>query len=377
MIDPEPLLSQLIAINSVNPSLVLGGAGEAEIAAFIARWLEDAGLEVTLHDTAPNRSNVVGIVRGSGSGKTLLLNGHMDTVGLASMPNPLQPQVRDGRLYGRGAYDMKGGLAACMLAAAAVRQMHLRGDLILQAVVDEEYAGAGTTTLAPLYRADGAIIAEPTDQQLVVAHKGYAWLEVETIGVAAHGSRPDLGVDAIVKMAPVLAGIEALQQRLQAQPAHPLLGHASLHASLIQGGHELATYPERCVLTVERRTLPGETPAGVEAEMQAILRQQGQADPAFKAEMRMGMSRPPLETPQDAAVVQVVQRAAAGVFGRPPELAGVSYWTDAATLWAAGIPSLLLGPCGGGAHAAEEWVDLESVAACTEIYIETARQFCA
>ncbi len=243
--------------------------------------------------------------------------------------------------------------------------------------MDEEYAGAGTTTVAPLYPADGAIIAEPTEEQLIVAHKGYVWLEVETVGVAAHGSRPDLGVDAIIKMAPVLAGIEALQQRLQTQPAHPLLGHASVHASLIQGGHELATYPERCVLSIERRTLPGETPAGVQAEMQALLRQQSQIDLAFKAQLRMGMVRSPLETPQDAAIVQTVRRAGAAVFGRPPGLAGVSYWTDAATLWAAGIPSLLLGPRGGGAHAAEEWVELESVAACAEVYLETARQFCA
>jgi acetylornithine deacetylase len=377
MQNPEILLRDLVTIDSTNPDLVHGAVGEAEIAAFIAHWLEDAGLEVHLHESAPDRPNVVAIARGSGGGKTLLLNGHMDTVGVGGMSRAHQPEVRGGSLYGRGAYDMKGGVAACMLAAAAARQLALRGDVIFSAVVDEEFAGLGTMTVAQHYRADGAIVAEPTQLQLIVAHKGFVWLEVETQGVAAHGSRPDLGVDAILKMGGVLAGLEALQQSLQARPTHPRLGCASLHASLIQGGQELSTYPERCLLSIERRTLPGETPASVEAEIQATLQQQGQIDPAFHAVLRTGLSRSPLETPEDAAVVQAVSHAGASVLGRPPELAGVAYWTDAATLWAAGIPSVLFGPSGGGAHAVEEWVELDSVTACAEVYLETARRFCA
>lgn len=371
------LLSDLVAIDSVNPDLVPGGAGEAQIAGYIANWLESAGLEVHLHEFAPQRPCVVGIARGSGGGKTLLLNGHMDTVGIAGMPGALQPAVRDGKLYGRGAYDMKGGLAACMLAIAEARALPLRGDVILTAVADEEFAGKGTMEIAKHYHADGAIVAEFTHLQLIVAHKGFQWLEVETQGVAAHGSRSDLGVDAILKMTPVLNGLQALQQTLQSRPPHPRLGHSSLHASLIQGGHELSTYPERCLLSLERRTLPGETPAQLEAEIQALLDRQAQVDPTFRAELRPGLYRPPLETPEDAAIVQAVQRAGAGVLGRPLELAGVGYWTDAATLWAAGIPSLLLGPGGAGAHAVEEWVELDSVAQCAEIYLETARFFCA
>jgi len=377
MNNPEILLRDLVAIDSTNPDLVPGAVGEAEIAAFIAHWLEDAGLEVHLHESAPNRSNVVAIARGRGGGKTLLLNGHLDTVGVGGMLRAHQPEVRAGCLYGRGAYDMKGGVVACMLAAAAARQLALRGDVIFCAVVDEEFAGKGTMTVAQHYHADGAIVAEATHLNLIVAHKGFVWLEIDTKGVAAHGSRPDLGVDAIVKMGPVLAGLEALQQNLQTRPPHPRLGHASLHASLIQGGQELSTYPERCVLSVERRTLPGETPASVEAEIQAILQQQSQADHAFHADLRSGLSRSPLETPEDAAIVQAVRHSAASVLGRPAELAGVAYWTDAATLWAAGIPSVLFGPSGGGAHAVEEWVELDSVTACAQVYLEAARRFCA
>lgn len=377
MDNPETLLRDLVAIDSTNPDLVPDAAGEAEIATYIARWLENAGLEVHLHESAPNRPNVVAVARGRSGGRTLLLNGHMDTVGVGGMPRAHQPEVRAGRLYGRGAYDMKGGVAACMLAVAAARQLGLRGDVIFSGVADEEFAGQGTMTVAKHYRAEGAIVAEPTQLQLVVAHKGFVWLEVETLGVAAHGSRPDLGVDAIVKMGPVLAGLETLQQALQSRSPHPRLGHASLHASLIQGGQELSTYPERCVLSIERRTLPGDTPASVEAEILAIIQRQSQVDPAFQAVLRTGLSRSPLETPEEAAIVQAVSTAAAGVLSRPPELTGVAYWTDAATLHAAGIPSLLFGPSGGGAHAVEEWVDLDSVVACAEVYLETARRFCA
>lgn len=376
MNDTETLLRDLVAINSINPDLIPGAPGEAEIAAYIARWLEAAGLEVHLHESVPNRPNVVAIARGCGGGKTLLLNGHMDTVGLSGMSRGLQPEVRDGRLYGRGAYDMKGGLTACILASAAAKQLSLRGDVIFSAVIDEEFAGKGTMTVAQQYRADGAIVAEPTHLQLVLAHKGFVWLEVVTQGVAAHGSRPDLGLDAILKMGPVLAGLETLQQALQFNPPHPRLGHASLHASLIQGGQELSTYPERCTLSIERRTLPGETPAVVEAEMQAILQRQSQVDPGFHALLRTGISRSPLETPEEAGIVQAVSSAGANVLGQPLELSGVAYWTDAATLSEAGIPSVLLEPSGGGAHAMEEWVELDSVAACAEIYLAAAARFC-
>ncbi len=376
MDEHEQLLNDLVAIDSTNPDLVPGAAGEAEIARYIAGWLERAGLEAHLEAVAPGRPNVIGIARGTGGGQTLLLNGHIDTVGAGGMPLPHQPHVENGRLYGRGAYDMKGGVAACMLAAAAAKRHALRGDVIFTGVMDEEYAGAGTIEVARRYRAAGAIVAEPTELQLILAHKGFVWLEVETLGVAAHGSRPHLGVDAIVKMGPVLTALEQMDRELRAHPTHPWLGSGSVHASLIRGGQELSTYPDQCILSLERRTLPGETPEQVEAELRAMVARLAAADPAFRAVVRRGLDRAPLETPEEAGIVHAIAPAVTQTLHRPAAFGGVSYWTDAATLWAAGIPTVLFGPTGAGAHAVEEWVELESVRACAEVYLATAQAFC-
>ena len=236
MDDITNLLRELVAIDSINPDLVPGGAGEGEIARFVASWLQRMGVEVVWDEPVPGRPSVVGIVRGSGGGRSLLLNAHMDTVGVTGMQRPHEPLIEGTRLYGRGAYDMKAGLAAIMLAAAEAKKMTLRGDVILTAVADEEYASIGTQSIIKRWRADAAIVTEPTALQLCVAHKGFLWFEIVTRGTAAHGSRPDLGRDAIVKMGHVLLGLERLNQELQARPPHYLLGHGSLHASLIQGG---------------------------------------------------------------------------------------------------------------------------------------------
>lgn len=372
----EQLLSDLVSIDSINPDLVPGAPGEAQIAGYIVPWLERAGLDVQLVESVSGRPNVVGTAPGTGGGRTLLFNGHMDTVGVAGMPDAHQPRIENGRLYGRGAYDMKGGLAACMLAVAAARKERLRGDVIFSAVIDEEYASLGTLDLAKRFHADAAIVAEFTELQVILAHRGFVWLEVETIGRAAHGSRPDLGVDAIVKMGKVLVEMEELDRRLRANPTHPLLGSGSLHASLIQGGQELSTYPDRCLLSVERRTLPGETPESVEAEFLGIVRDLQRSDPAFRAVVRRGIDRAPLETREDADIVEALQAASASVLNRSLQISGVQFWTDAAILSAAGIPSVLFGPSGSGAHAVEEWVDLSSVKTCAEIYLAAAKNFC-
>ncbi len=376
MEDLVKLLSDLVSINSINPDLVPGSPGEGEMAQYIARWLERAGLDVELVESVSGRPNVVGIARGSGGGRTLLLNGHMDTVGVAGMTDGHTPRVEAGRLYGRGAYDMKGGLAACMLAVAEARKHNLRGDVIFTGVIDEEYASAGTMDLATRFRADGAIVAEFTELQLILAHRGFVWLDVETIGRAAHGSRPDLGVDAIVKMGKILAEMEMLDQELRANPSHPLLESGSLHASLIRGGQELSSYPERCILSAERRTLPGETPESVEAEFLEIVESIRRKDPSFEAVVRRGIDRAPLETREEEEIVQALQSASVKVLNHPLQISGVPFWTDAAVLSAAGIPALLFGPSGSGAHAVEEWVDLESVKTCAEIYLATALDFC-
>jgi len=372
----EQLLSDLVSINSINPDLVPGSPGEGEIAEYIAQWLRRADLEVELVESVSGRPNVVGIARGTGGGKTLLLNGHMDTVGIAGMTDAHRPVIKDGRMYGRGAYDMKSGLAACMIATVEAKKRRLRGDVIFTAVIDEEYASVGTAEVAKHFHADGAIVAEFTELQLILAHRGFVWLEVETIGKAAHGSRPDLGVDAIAKMGKVLVEVEKLDNKLRSNPTHPLLGSGSVHASLIQGGQELSSFPERCRLSVERRTIPGETPESVEAEFLEIMQNIQRSDSSFNAVVKREMDRSPLETSDDTEIVKAVQGAAGKVLHHPAQTAGVQFWTDAAVLASAGIPSVLFGPSGTGAHAVEEWVDLSSVKACTEIYLATAIDFC-
>ncbi len=375
------LLSQLVAIDSVNPDLVPGGAGEGAVAAFVAEWLANAGLQVDMHAVAPNRPNVTAIARGTGGGRSLMLNAHMDTVGVTGMENPFTARVEDGRLYGRGAYDMKGSLAACMLTMAAVRDMNLAGDVILTAVIDEEYASIGTQAITRQYgvdakHIDAAIITEPTGMQLCVAHKGFVWLEIETEGRAAHGSRPDLGVDAITKMGRILVGLERLGDQLQAGVPHPLLGTGSLHASLITGGQELSSYPERCTLKIERRTIPGESPALVEAQVREVVDQAAALDASFCASVRTLMHQPYFEIAPDAPIASTVRDQAAAVIGRTPEIVGATFWMDSALLDAAGIPTVIFGPGGAGAHAVVEWVDLEQVVQCAQIYTNVARAFC-
>jgi acetylornithine deacetylase len=357
--------AELVRIDSVNPDLVAGGAGEAEIARFVAGWLERAGLEVAVDEVAPGRPNVVAVARGTGGGRSLLLNAHMDTVGVAGMDAPFEPRVEEGRLYGRGAYDMKASLAAIMLAGADALERKLRGDVIVTAVSDEEVASIGTAAVAARYRADAAIVAEPTELRLALAHKGFVAFEIEVAGRAAHGSRPDLGIDAIARMGGVLVRLEELDARLRTDPTHPLLGSGSLHASLISGGQEFSSYPDRCLLQGERRTIPGESAAQVEGELDDLLGD-------LEGEARVVVAREPFEIGEDTEIAALVGRHAGG-----PEVVGVPFWADSALLAAAGIPTVLFGPAGEGAHAVVEWVDLASVERCLDVYTAVAAELCA
>jgi acetylornithine deacetylase/succinyl-diaminopimelate desuccinylase-like protein len=342
-----------VAIESVNPDLVPNGSGEGRIAAFVASWLRSAGLEVAVVEPEPGRPSVVGLVRGSGGGRSLMLNAHMDTVGSDCMSNPFSPVVRDGRVYGRGAYDMKASLAAIMLAARSCRSLGLKGDVIVCAVADEEVASVGTSAVLEQFHADFGIVTEPTELALCLAHKGFVWLEVETFGVAAHGSRADIGVDAIALMAPVLVRVKDLENTLRIGRRHPLLGTGSIHASLIEGGQELSTYPSRCVLKIERRTIPGESG-------------KDEIDGA-----RVLLERPPSEVAPDHPLAVAVERVA----DHPP-IIGVPYWMDMALMNAAGIPTVAFGPLGEGAHADVEWVDVASAEKCVDIYMGAAERLC-
>ena len=353
-----------MAIESVNPDLVPSGAGEGAIASFVATWLRDAGVEVSMVEPVPGRPSVVGVVRGSGDGRSLMLNAHMDTVGAGGMSSPFSPVARDGRVYGRGAYDMKASLAAIMLAARSARSLHLKGDVTVTAVADEEVASFGTTAVLSQFRADYAIVTEPTELRLCLAHKGFVWLEVETHGVAAHGSRADLGVDAIAHMGRVLSGVLELDQRLRSGPRHGLLGTGTLHASLIEGGQEMSTYPARCVAKLERRTVPGEDGASVLREIEELIGSE-------RATARVTLERPPSEVARDHPLAVTLERVA----NHPPVI-GVAYWMDMALLNAAGIPCVAFGPSGEGEHADVEWVDVASVEKCIDVYVSVADALC-
>jgi acetylornithine deacetylase/succinyl-diaminopimelate desuccinylase-like protein len=365
------LASALVAIDSVNPDLVPGGAGEGEIAAFVAGWLDRAGLEVEVVESREGRPSVIGIARGTGGGRTLLLNGHLDTVSVDGMDEPFSPRVADGRLHGRGAYDMKAAVAAAMSAATAAARSRLRGDVIVAAVADEELASVGTSDVLRRVTADAAIVGEPTELQLAIAHKGFAGFRIETRGRAAHGSRPDLGVDAIVKTGPILVELGAVDERVRAAQRHALLGTGSLHASVIEGGQEYSSYPARCVVTGERRTLPGETVATVERELAGVLARARAQDPSLDASLEMLVSREPFEIDRGHELVRAVA-AAAGA----DDVVGVPYWADSALVAAAGTPTVLFGPAGAGAHEPVEWVDLASVERCREVYLAVARAIC-
>ena len=367
MSDVIALLKELIAIDSVNPSLVPGGAGETEVADRIADELRSFGASVEVQEVAPKRVNVVGVLEAPSPGRSLLLCGHSDTVGVEGMSAPFDPVERDGRLYGRGAQDMKGGVAAILAAARRIAESNLlrAGKLVIAMVADEEHASLGAEHLVRGLRpearglSDAVIICEPTDLAVGVGHKGFEWVEVETHGVAAHGSRPDEGVDAIVMMGRVLAGIEALDARFAAAPPHPLLGRPSVHASLIRGGRELSTYPDRCTLSVERRTVDGEPEGILLGEVRDIIQ-------GLDAEARLTFTRRPYITLESCELLRLL----------PGPRTALSFWTDAAIFGNAGTPTVIYGPGGAGLHGIEEYVRIDEVLTCRDVLIDVATRFC-
>jgi acetylornithine deacetylase len=370
------LLKQLVAIDSVNPSLVPGAAGEAAIARALAESLRSAALSVEIQEVVPGRPNVIGTLTGRAPGRSLMFCGHIDTVGVAGMTRPFDPVERDSRVYGRGSQDMKSGIAAMIGAAHAIATSGGldAGSIVIACVVDEEHASIGAEALVTRFRADGAVVTEPTDLAVAVAHKGFEWVEVETEGRAAHGSRPRDGRDAILRMGRVLHELEALDRSLQAGRSHALLGSASLHASLIEGGRELSSYPDRCALQIERRTIPGEAAGSAGREVENILSRLRTQDAEFKAASRVMFHRSPYEIDADHELPALLASSAATA-GVTAPIIGMSFWTDAAILGDAGIPSVLFGPAGSGLHSLEEWVEIDSVMKCRDALINLARVF--
>jgi acetylornithine deacetylase len=370
----------MVAINSINPTLVAGGAGEAEIAARLCRTCEAMGLHVRTQEAAPGRPNVIARWPGRGGGRSLLLTGHTDVVGVENMDiPPFEPRVENDLLYGRGAFDMKGGLASILGAVEALRRggFEPRGDILLGFVVDEEHSSAGTSALVQGVKADAAILTEPSGMEICIAHRGFAWLTIETRGLAAHGSLYMHGVDAIAHMGRVLAALEKMDQDTLSKRSHRLLGRPSVHASLIEGGLGLSTYPDRCTLEIEHRLLPDESGENVLALWQGALSRLSQADPQFSASATLGLTRSGYEIAEDASIVQVLRRAFVSENECEPAFSGMLAWLDSALLGAAGIPTVIFGPGGDGAHAAVEYVNLPDVHRCAEVIAAAAADWTA
>lgn len=379
--DVITLAQTLVQIDSSNPDFgSTPGPGETAVAKYITAWLEHRDIENHWIEPTPGRPSVVGVARGSGGGKSLLFNGHMDTVTvLGYNGDPLSGNIVDGNMYGRGTADMKSGLAACMLAVASAKSKKLRGDVILAAVADEESESVGTEQVIQAgWRADAAIVAEPTQMALINTHKGFALLEVDIHGVASHGSRADLGVDAICKAGYFLVELDRHAQELQNRFGSevPETGAPNIHAGVIRGGEEIASYPALCTIFIERRIISGETAETVRLELLDILERLAATVPDFRFDLRSTFSRAPFFIPRDHSFVELAANHAAKATGAKPTIKGETYWTDMALLDEVGIPGLIWGPKGYGLHAATEWVEVESVRQLSEAFVGITEDFC-
>jgi acetylornithine deacetylase len=377
------LVAQLVAIDSVNPTLVAEAPGERAITDFVANWLMSHGVtvaEVRSHDDA-DRPNLLCRVSGTGGGKSLMLYAHSDTVGVAGMTDPFTPSIRGGALHGRGAYDMKGSLAAIMRVAVEVAARPNAGDLWLMIVADEESDSRGAEAVldelaARRTRPDACVVAEPSDLRLMLGHRGFATGVITTHGRAAHTARRDQGVDAVAMMARVIVALTELDARLNAGPGHPLLGHSAVVTSLVHGGTELFTYPAECCAQFVWRTFPGQTRASLAAEFDRMFVVLRQRDPRVDADVAWRLWREPMLIDGNAAISRAAAAAVHDELGANAAPCAAPWWTDAALVQAAGIPPVILGPPGGGIHAVDEWVDLEGLACFERILLNLTRRFC-
>jgi len=375
--DAIALARALIQIDSRNPTLVPDSAGEGECARALASVLDDWGFTVELSETPPGRPNVVARL-GPADTPALMLNGHLDVVGVDGMTHePFAAEVRGNRIYGRGSADMKGGLAAICAAALEGVGSGAKRQILVTAVVDEEYESLGMRALlASGVSADAAIITEPTRLAICPAHRGFAWFDVSLRGRAAHGSRYDIGIDAITHAGLVLAELEQLERTRDSGPRHPLLGRGSLHASKIHGGVGMSTYPEACDLAIERRTLPGESTEKAMAEIVDACARVKARHANFDAKVTLTTAQLPSEVPPDAPIVRRLRRALERE-NVPVSIEGFSAWTDAALLNEAGIPAICFGPGDiSMAHAAEEFVPVEEIGLATRVLTRVVREWC-
>ena len=381
--DPVAMARRLVRIPSVNPVLEEGGAGEERAARLVAGWLAGWGYETRTVEVAPGRYNVVGRV-GAGRGPVLLLNGHLDTVGVSGMPDPFSGAERDGRLYGRGAADMKAGVACILATAARLAREEIPGGLIIAMTADEEHASIGMEALvAAGISADAAVVCEPTSLAVMPAHKGFLWIDAHVKGHAAHGSQPGAGIDAVTRAGHLLVAFEGEGERLACETGHPLLGPASVHAGTISGGSAPSVYADSCHVVFERRTLPGETAESVMREAEAVLAEAQRRCRGLEARLEPGLFRAATEVPATAPLVRRLVKACARsprVPGTaiPGRVGGMSAWVDACFLNESGTPAVCFGPGSiAQAHTTAEWVDVSEINACADILTDFSRRFLA
>ena len=375
--DARPLAAALVRADSRNPSLAADGPGERDCALLLRAVLDSWGFRTELHEVAPGRPNVEARI-GGGGGRSLMFNGHLDVVGTEGMTHaPFDAPAQDGRLYGRGSADMKGGIAAMCAAAWRAASLGVGGEIVVTAVVDEEYESLGTRALvARGVRADAAVVTEPTRLSIMPAHRGFVWIEVVVAGRAAHGSRWDIGVDAIRHAGLLLAELDRVDADVLPLHSHPLLGRGSLHASLVEGGIGMSTYPDRCVLKLERRTIPGESATDAVAEVERACTAVRARRPTFAADVRLLVAQGPSDVAADSPLVLGLAAALEGC-GEPVRIEGMSAWTDAALLNGAGIPAVCFGPGDISlAHAAEEYIPLDEIDRATTVLTAFARSWC-
>ena len=368
------LLRRLIRIDSCNPP-----GREAPVAELLGGWLQEAGLEVELDRFAAGRANVVARWRGTGDEPALLFNGHLDTVPVQREQwrhDPHAAVVEGDLLHGRGTVDMKGGVAALAMACAALARagVRLQRDLIFAGTAGEEVDCCGSLRLATrdLGPVGALVVGEPTSLQVVTAHKGALWLEIDTSGRAAHGSMPEQGCNAIAGMCRI---IERLQAYRPAHRPHPLLGPPTVNLGTIQGGAKVNIVADRCVLTVDLRSVPGQDHAVLLREVRALAATAAAAEAGVTAQVRVLTDRPAIDTPLHEPLVGTALEVAGQVLGGSPAPRGVSYFSDASVLTPAlGVPTLIFGPGDERlAHQVDEHTTLSSVAAAARFYTALAQ----
>lgn len=369
-------LQELVRINSVNPSLSENGPGEEEIGLYIADHLKNLNITTVIDRLGKGRINVTGIIEGTGNGRSIMLNAHMDTVDVSHMKDPFSARIEDGKLFGRGAQDMKASIAAILSMAKKIRdqKVSFNGDIILSFVADEEYNSIGTEHALKKYHTDGAIVTEPTDLSVCIAHKGFGLFEFVTQGRAAHGVLPGEGIDANMHMAAVMQELRLMNDQLKETPPHPLLGRPSIHIPLIKGGSAPFTYADQCKMIFERRTLPGENKDEMLQSLKAIneklLKKQ------IKAEVSTLMWRDGFEGDKEGPMVTSLRDAFKDVTGQNAHFIGHTWWEDSALISDIGIDTVIFGPTGHGLHSAIEWVDIKSVITMADILYQTVSDYC-